>query len=220
MAMPEVGIGFIPDVGGTYPVARTPGLLGTHAALTGAQFGGADAIALGFADHFVPHDKLDAVQRGDRRRRHRRCAGRARRRAATESATGAAGLDRRTATPARPSPTSSPRCAATTRVPAQRRRRPDRAPLPHRGVGHAGSAPPRRQARHLEDVLRQEYRTSSARCARPTSSRASARRSSTRTATRSGRPRRWRPSPPPTSRRTSHRSATSNWPPPDHGEDQ
>jgi enoyl-CoA hydratase len=58
MAMPEVGIGFIPDVGGTYLLARTPGLLGVHAALTGAPFSGADAIAMGFADHFVPHDDL------------------------------------------------------------------------------------------------------------------------------------------------------------------
>ena len=60
MGMPEVGIGFIPDVGGTYLLARTPGLLGLHAALTGAPFTGADAIAMGFADHFVPHDRLDA----------------------------------------------------------------------------------------------------------------------------------------------------------------
>lgn len=60
MAMPEVGIGFIPDVGGTFILARTPGLLGIHAALTGAPFTGADAIAMGFADHFVPHDRLDA----------------------------------------------------------------------------------------------------------------------------------------------------------------
>lgn len=60
MAMPEVGIGFIPDVGGTFILARTPGLLGVHAALTGAPFTGADAIAMGFADHFVPHDRLDA----------------------------------------------------------------------------------------------------------------------------------------------------------------
>jgi enoyl-CoA hydratase len=60
IAMPEVGIGFIPDVGGAYLLARAPGSLGLHAALTGAPFSGADAIALGFADHFVPHDKLDA----------------------------------------------------------------------------------------------------------------------------------------------------------------
>ncbi len=59
LAMPEVGIGFIPDVGGAYLLSRAPGSLGLHAALTGAPFSGADAIALGFADHFVPHDKLD-----------------------------------------------------------------------------------------------------------------------------------------------------------------
>jgi enoyl-CoA hydratase len=60
IAMPEVGIGFIPDVGGAYLLSRAPGSLGLHAALTGAPFSGADAIALGFADHFVPHDKLEA----------------------------------------------------------------------------------------------------------------------------------------------------------------
>jgi enoyl-CoA hydratase len=60
MAMPEVGIGFIPDVGGTYLLSRAPGLLGLHAALTGEPFSGADAIALGFADYYVPHDKLNA----------------------------------------------------------------------------------------------------------------------------------------------------------------
>jgi enoyl-CoA hydratase len=59
MAMPEVGIGFIPDVGGTYLLSRAPGRLGLHAALTGAPFSGADAIALGFADHFVPHAALE-----------------------------------------------------------------------------------------------------------------------------------------------------------------
>jgi enoyl-CoA hydratase len=59
VAMPEVGIGFIPDVGGAYLLSRAPGSLGLHAALTGAPFSGADAIALGFADHYVPHDKLD-----------------------------------------------------------------------------------------------------------------------------------------------------------------
>ncbi len=59
IAMPEVGIGFIPDVGGTYLLSRAPGLLGLHAALTGAPFTGADAIALGFADHYVAHADLE-----------------------------------------------------------------------------------------------------------------------------------------------------------------
>ncbi|MDT5210049.1 MAG: enoyl-CoA hydratase [Mycobacterium sp.] len=58
MAMPEVGIGLIPDVGGTLILSRAPGLLGFHAALTGTPFDGADAIAMGFADHYVPHGKL------------------------------------------------------------------------------------------------------------------------------------------------------------------
>lgn len=60
IAMPEVGIGLIPDVGGTYILSRAPGLLGLHAALSGAPFTGADAIALGFADHYIPHEKLEA----------------------------------------------------------------------------------------------------------------------------------------------------------------
>jgi len=60
IAMPEVGIGFIPDVGGTYLLSRAPGLLGLHAALTGAPFGPGDAIAMGFADHYVPRAKLEA----------------------------------------------------------------------------------------------------------------------------------------------------------------
>ena len=63
IAMPEVGIGFIPDVGGMYLLSRAPGGLGLHAALTGAPFSGADAIAMGFADHYVPHDDLEAFTR-------------------------------------------------------------------------------------------------------------------------------------------------------------
>ena len=63
VAMPEVGIGFIPEVGQMYLLSRAPGALGMHAALTGAPFSGADAIALGFADHYVPHRELDAFTR-------------------------------------------------------------------------------------------------------------------------------------------------------------
>ena len=60
IAMPEVGIGLIPDVGATMLLSRAPGLLGLHAALTGAPFAAADAIVLGFADHYIPHAELEA----------------------------------------------------------------------------------------------------------------------------------------------------------------
>lgn len=63
IAMPEVGIGFIPDVGGVYLLSRAPGGLGLHAALTGAPFSGADAIAMGFADHYIPHADVEAFRR-------------------------------------------------------------------------------------------------------------------------------------------------------------
>ncbi len=53
VGMPEVGIGFAPDVGGTLLMARAPGELGTHLALTGGMATGADAIELGMADSFV-----------------------------------------------------------------------------------------------------------------------------------------------------------------------
>ena len=52
-AMPEVGIGFAPDVGGTWLFTRNPGQLGTHLALTGARLGALDAAAAGLADRIV-----------------------------------------------------------------------------------------------------------------------------------------------------------------------
>ena len=60
IGMPETGIGFVPDVGGTYLLARTPGELGTHIALTTARLSAGDAIACGFADHFVPSEQIAA----------------------------------------------------------------------------------------------------------------------------------------------------------------
>ncbi|MEV1045663.1 enoyl-CoA hydratase/isomerase family protein [Streptomyces sp. NPDC049916] len=60
VAMPETGIGFVPDVGGTYLLALAPGELGTHLALTGAVVGARDALLCGLADHFVPADELAA----------------------------------------------------------------------------------------------------------------------------------------------------------------
>ena len=61
MAMPETGIGFFPDVGGTWLLSRAPGEIGTFMGLTGEAFGGADAIYAGLADFFVPSETLPAL---------------------------------------------------------------------------------------------------------------------------------------------------------------
>ncbi|MER5782536.1 enoyl-CoA hydratase/isomerase family protein [Streptomyces mobaraensis] len=58
LAMPETGIGFVPDVGGTYLLALAPGGLGTHLALTATAVGAADALLCGLADHHVPAARL------------------------------------------------------------------------------------------------------------------------------------------------------------------
>jgi enoyl-CoA hydratase len=58
MAMPEVSIGLVPDVGGTYLLARAPGCSGLHAALTGHTLAAADAIYAGLADHFVRSENV------------------------------------------------------------------------------------------------------------------------------------------------------------------
>ncbi|GAQ51195.1 enoyl-CoA hydratase/isomerase family protein [Streptomyces acidiscabies] len=61
VAMPETGIGFVPDVGGTYLLSHAPGELGTHLGLTGSQIGAADALLCGLADHYVPSSELPAL---------------------------------------------------------------------------------------------------------------------------------------------------------------
>ncbi len=61
IGMPETGIGFVPDVGGTFLLSRAPGELGTHAALTGSLVSGADAIAMGLASHFVSSAQLPTL---------------------------------------------------------------------------------------------------------------------------------------------------------------
>ena len=58
VAMPETGIGYLPDVGGTWLLPRAPGELGTYLGLTGAQIGAPDAILCGMADAFVPSTSL------------------------------------------------------------------------------------------------------------------------------------------------------------------
>src|SRR5215467_2818025 len=53
-AMPEVGIGFFPDVGATFFLPRLPAALGTYCSLTGERLDAADAVAAGVATHRVP----------------------------------------------------------------------------------------------------------------------------------------------------------------------
>jgi len=60
-AMPEVGIGFFPDVGATWFLPRMPGELGTYCALTGERFGIADAIGGGIATHRVPSAEFGSL---------------------------------------------------------------------------------------------------------------------------------------------------------------
>ncbi|GAA5015397.1 enoyl-CoA hydratase/isomerase family protein [Kitasatospora paranensis] len=61
VAMPETRIGLVPDVGGSRLLARAPGELGTHLALTSASMGPGDALLCGFADHYVPSAELPAL---------------------------------------------------------------------------------------------------------------------------------------------------------------
>jgi enoyl-CoA hydratase len=62
LAMPEVGLGFFPDVGGTWLLSRSPGEIGTYFGLTGQTMNGPDAIYARFADAVVPSGKLAALR--------------------------------------------------------------------------------------------------------------------------------------------------------------
>ena len=62
IAMPECGIGLVPDVGGSFLLARAPGRLGEYLGLTGARMSPGDAIFAGFADHFIPQDRWQTAK--------------------------------------------------------------------------------------------------------------------------------------------------------------
>ena len=62
IAMPECGIGFVPDVGGSLLLARAPGRLGDYLALTADRMGPGDALHAGFADLFVPAQDWPALK--------------------------------------------------------------------------------------------------------------------------------------------------------------
>jgi enoyl-CoA hydratase len=62
LAMPEVGLGFFPDVGGTWLLSHSPGEIGTYFGLTGQTMNGPDAIYARFADAVVPSNQLPVLR--------------------------------------------------------------------------------------------------------------------------------------------------------------
>jgi enoyl-CoA hydratase len=60
-AMPEVGIGFFPDVGGTYFLPRIPGEIGAYFALTGDRMKQGDALSTGLATHAMASARFGEV---------------------------------------------------------------------------------------------------------------------------------------------------------------
>lgn len=62
LAMPECGIGLVPDVGGTALLAAAPGHLGEYLGLTGARMKAGDAIRTGFADHYIAESDWDTLK--------------------------------------------------------------------------------------------------------------------------------------------------------------
>ncbi len=63
IAMPECGIGLVPDVGGSLLLARAPGHIGEYLGTTAARMDAGDAIFAGFADYFIPFSDWPALTR-------------------------------------------------------------------------------------------------------------------------------------------------------------
>ena len=62
MGMPEVGIGYFPDVGGSYFLPRLPGNLGIYMGITGNHVSSADALYAGLADYCVPYERFAELE--------------------------------------------------------------------------------------------------------------------------------------------------------------
>ncbi|PWE37866.1 crotonase [Pseudomonas prosekii] len=58
LAMPEVAIGYFPDVGGSYFLSRIPGELGIYLGVSGVQIRAADALYCGLADWYLESARL------------------------------------------------------------------------------------------------------------------------------------------------------------------
>jgi enoyl-CoA hydratase len=61
-AMPQVGIGFLPDIGGTSFLPRLLGSIGTYLALTGRAIGPAEAYRLRLASHYIPSSCFGVIK--------------------------------------------------------------------------------------------------------------------------------------------------------------
>ncbi|MNF65322.1 putative enoyl-CoA hydratase echA8 [compost metagenome] len=61
LAMPEVGIGYFPDVGGSYFLPRIPGELGIYLGVSGVQIRAADALYCGLADWYLESARLGTL---------------------------------------------------------------------------------------------------------------------------------------------------------------
>ena len=62
-AMPETGIGLLPDVGGGWYLSRLPGRLGQYLGTTGARLDGADCLWAGLATHYLAAAALPEAKR-------------------------------------------------------------------------------------------------------------------------------------------------------------
>jgi len=63
LGMPEVAIGYFPDVGASYFLSRLAGELGIYLAVTGQQVNPADALYTGLADVCIASEQLDELHR-------------------------------------------------------------------------------------------------------------------------------------------------------------
>lgn len=61
-AMPEVGIGFFPDVGASHFLSRLPGKAGLYLGLTGERIKQSDVVWCGLASHGCPSEKLGELE--------------------------------------------------------------------------------------------------------------------------------------------------------------
>ncbi len=62
LAMPECAIGLVPDVGGSFLLAQSPGNVGLFMGVTGARMDGPSAIFAGFADTLIEIDDIDKLK--------------------------------------------------------------------------------------------------------------------------------------------------------------